>query len=67
MSCLQYYVLTLSLGIVYKTVMVVFYSLYGCLLSEGSVVATLEAAEDAQRAGLVYMQHKTMSSSGEII
>lgn len=32
-----------------------------------TVLITLEAAEDAQRAGLLCRQHKTLTSSGEMI
>lgn len=47
----------LTLDIVHKMLMVTLYPLSG-----GSVLATPEAAEDAQGAGLflVYMQHKKL-------
>lgn len=48
---MQNYVLALSLDFVHQTAMV---SLYPCLLSSGSMLATLEAAQDAQGAGLFW-------------
>lgn len=54
-SCrLQFYVLTLSLDIVHKTVIVLLYLLSPRLLSGGSVLTTAEAAEDVQVVGFLW-------------
>lgn len=47
-SHLQYDGLTLSLDIVHKTETIASYPSYSCLVSEGSVLATLQVAEDMQ-------------------
>lgn len=48
----------MSLDIIHKTVMVAIYPLYPCLLSVGSVLSTLEAAENVQAAGLFWSTWK---------